>query len=1015
MSIMNKIYAEVKNLIPTIRNDAAESVAALLADYSFDELEGMIPDDVLVIDGIGPKYADIIIAHRFELRPIIAADQYEAEVEVHAVRQKERQISFNQKYNPATDPIAQCFQIKDVLRGQSALDEYLVDHGFDPYEVLITFIGYIEQNPFGKPTSRETEQLFSWTKYCTVGFKARGGHTYKALFHGTNAGRKDKVIFVRDDAIETVKEFIFPHHTEEELKQLAELFDVPEDKTHTIIGYGTEAKIAAYAGLNIPGTIEIKDSIGIDIKPEEVALVPKYVKTFYNQHVDFVDVASGVVSLDTIRNVVENEFDGQELFHVSDKKLSEYLTGKTEEEKQRICRKLKQFKSHTQRALDTKGLNITTVDFHAVLRKLGVKHIKCIDGRIVNIDDIVILADESVFKGTIGENATYTNWLKYCETFHTYNHHYRVLITEHPDKPHTLPFQQLQSMVGCNSEDLMSAIKAERTKLETYREPNKAAALVGGEMSKIVRVIPALHNHKWIATREAAAYDKLRRQAMGGVLHGITHNCFLAKDPIAMLQHVAWAASDKSEELQNKFPKEEDFVTGAIPANTIVCAVRESGNEAVMSRNPSTDAQAQCVVNVKKDFGEWDWAIKWSTIVYASVNSYETTRIRGDHDGDHVCLSFDKAILNMAKSANKLTGGRLIDWEAPKTDKHIVTESSMQSYFASLTQQGQLGHWCDLLTSLVGFGPMGYNHEVACWLVMAVNVFVDAAKHGMDTIAVPSFVTEFLSLHDEAGNILTNEYDKPIRRPMPIYAMQEKDNAHPMAEKKRVGSDRCANAYGKGNGDILAYYIDQNTDKTLHVDIGNIPAFNVNDLLYDYKGTRNNGRSFGLRGCDDLFYSGKYNKETDKYEDQGLWKQIAYERAHELKELRNQFAAIDDDRFAYHAARKNANKFRRYVGIKRLTEWAEAHGKTIEDVYDSITFYTMNLLKYPTLRKNENNEEFEKRVMQYNIMFEAWIAIFAGMGLRAIHLQKENALFDIDDDEEVDAYDAYDEAIEELV
>lgn len=1017
MKKYNTILSAVKALIPNAKTSAIEDVAALMSDYNFDELEAMIPDDVMVINGIGAKYAEKIVAARWDIcgRPVLA-DEYEAEVEVKTPRVQEKQISFNQNYNPAKNPVSEMYNFKTVLRGQSALDEHLIANGFNPEEVLISAIGYIEQSNYGKPSSRETEQLHTWVRWMHNGIPAKGGHKFYAILHGTNAGRKDKVLMVRDDAVDTVKKFVYPEFTEEDHKRIASLFNIEENEAKEFIGYTTEAKGAGYAGLSICGTISLQEYMGIDVDPENVAIVKGYKKIFKDQHVDFVNIENGTVELNKIRDVVEDLFDGQSLFHISDKMLAKYLAGKDDEEKKRILRKIKKAKSFTGRNLETKGLVITAVDFHAVLHKLGVSKVITADGRVMDIDDIVILADESVFKGTIGERGTYQNWDKYCETVHKRGHHYRALITEHADKPHTLPFQQLQSLIGGDLADLDILAGAEAAKLNSYTNKDKAAALVGGEIAKIVKAVPEMHNLPWVQKREQDSYTKLYNQAQGGVLHGITHNCFLGKDPIAQLQHVAWAASDISEELQKQYPNESDYVVGAIPENTIVCAVREDGCEAVMSRNPSTDAQAQCVVNVQKDFGEWSWAIRWSTVAYASVNSYETTRIRGDHDGDHACICFTEAVVRMAKAANKFTGGRLIDWIPPKTEKHVVTENSMKAYFANLTQVSQLGHWCDMLTSLVGFGTQGYNHEVACWLVMAVNVFVDAAKHGMDAIAVPKFVTEFLSIHDEAGNLLVDEEGRTIRRPMPIYAMQAKDNHNTMALNKRVGSDRCAKKMcTKSNGDRLRSHIQKTVPANLTVDLTNVGNFDVNDLMYDYTGARNGGKSFGLRGCDELFEQGKYNKETGCYEGQGLWKELCYVRARELKDMKHRLATAEDDRWAYNAAKKTTEKFHRYIGIQKLTEWAETNGRTIEDVCDAITFYTCYMLKYPVARKNETAEELKKRIAQYNTLFEGWARILGGLVLRAIYMRNHDLAACIAAEDDVTEDYAVDESLAELL
>ena len=964
---------------------AAQEVADLLVGVTFDVLGNLTPDDLMAIKGIGPKYAEIILSTRWEVTgKLVKAESYEVEVEPSAPTQKERLVWFDPDYNPnrKMSPV----QSKDINRRESELDRHMKDMGYEPYDLFITVVGYIPSIPGSQPTAREMRQKDFWSKWCSEGFFARGGRKFVPVEHGTNAGRKDKVQFVRSDVKDAVEEFT---------------------RNGAVWGArSTEAKEAGYMGLCMPGTIRIEDYLGLDIKPEDMAITPSYKKVFRGQHVDFVDVATGTVSINVVRDVVQNMFDGQNMIHLSSKKLAEYLKDKSPEEKRRICGRLNKAKSFTIRGPWIKGLTLTVCDFHAVLRKLGVKKILCADGRVMDLEDVVILADESVFKASVGETGChFRSWAEYCQNWHRLGHHFCVLIKEHADKPHTLPFQQLQSMVGGRREDLDAAINAEIAKLKSYSDPTKAAGLVGGDMAKIVTNVPGLHAHPWVMNREQAVYDKLCRQARGGVLHGTTHNCFVGADLIAMCQWVAYAASDISADLQAK-GSAEDYVTGAVSANSVICALNEKGTEAVMSRNPSTDPAAQCVVNVQKDFGEWSWAMRWSTTVFTSVNSIEVTKIRGDHDGDHVAISFVAAIINMAKEANRIHGGRLIEWVAPSTEKHPVFSENMPGYFASLTQQSQLGHWCDMLTSLVGFGLVGYNHAVACWLTMAVNVFVDAAKHGMDEVTVPEFVLEFLRIKDKDGNVVLDENGLAKVRPMPIYAMQAKDNAHPAKVDKKVGSKRCATKYGVGNGDLLAHSVQLNVPAVPKVALAGLPEFELKELLYSATSTEEE-KVFGLRGCDELFARGTYNKELGVYENQGLWKELCFERMHELKALQDSFADPDEDRLAYNETKRSAEQFRRYMGIRRLREWAEANGKTMEDVYDAITYYTFRLLKYPVLRQNESNAELEKRVQIFDIMFEGWIKILGGMALRAIYMRDQAKAAGTLVDEDFDLDDSF--------
>ena len=606
---------------------------------------------------------------------------------------------------------------------------------------------------------------------------------------------------------------------------------------------------------------------------------------------------------------------------------------------------------------------------------MGIHYIMRMDGTVVDIDDICMFADETVCKASFGENGQFADWNEFCEKWHQNGHRFQVLIIEHPDRKHNLPFQQLQSLIGASPETMRPLYDAEVEYLRQFSDPKKAAKLLGGDLGILVSMMPDMFNEPWIAERARAAYDKLFRQAHGGVLHGITHNAFLIKDPIAQMQYIAWLNNPK---LREKYPDAADYVHGCIPAGTVLYR-NTKADKCVISRNPSTDAQAQCVVNVVHDGGAYEEYLIWSGSLYMSVMSYETTRIRGDHDGDHVCICDKEQAVKAAEEANKYTGGRLIDWVAPSTKKHIVTREDMPKYFASLTKQSQLGHFCDKLTSLVGFGTKGYNHEVACWLVMAVNVFVDASKHGMGEVNVPKFVLDFLALKDEAGNVLVDEKGNRIDRPMPIYAMQAKDNKKPTSEEKRVGGKRCAKKFGHGNGDELSMAVSANAPSQLNVE--------VKEGKFDICKILTNSAGFGLNGCEELFAKGKYNKETGKFEDEGLWKQICFMRSHDLQEIAE--GMEDENGYMKQAATKTYDKFRRLTALKMLSDWANEHGKTMDEVYDAITCYTWRSLKMPVMRRGETEEEFNSRKSGYNIMVEGWTNTLCGIGIKTVYLHNK--------------------------
>jgi hypothetical protein len=950
-----KISERIKKLCPRMAMDTAMIVADFLAGKEYEEVRDLAVDDFMAIPGIGKKYASAIIMNRFAVtNTLVTMNNVVADAKPVSPLTARMKVEFNENWKTG-DPMREMLVFSETKTIQSDLDRYVINqHGVDPYDAYFVFCGYIKGSERANKSSTVMQQLNAWERFCTEGVLRKNGFRYKAILHGTNSGRKDEVLLVREDLAPDIIKFV---------------------SNEALSGKITEAKWAAYLGLKMPGTTALGDHIGFEIEPEEILITPEWKKVFPDQHVDFVDVKTGEVSENVVRDVIENEFDGQAFLDFSEEYLTWKLHNNTPEERLAIRKEIERLKNFSGRAPFMKPFVSTDAKIHKFLHDHNIHSIRRMDGSVVNIDHICIFGDETIFKAKLGKDGQFKDWADYCEKWHRNGHRFQVLITEHPDRKHNLPFQQLQSLCGASAETMAPLYEEEIEYLKKFNDPKKAAKLLGGDLGMLVSMMTGMFNEPWVITRARASYAKLYRQAHGGVLHGITHNAFLGKDPVAYMQYVLWL---NNPELQEKYPDVADYAHGCIPAGAVLYRNTEA-DRGVMSRNPSTDAQAQCVVDVIHDGGEYEKYLRWSGTLYASVNSYETTRIRGDHDGDHVCFCDNEHVVKAAEEANEFTGGRLIDWDAPSTEKHFITEKSMRDYFISLTKKSQLGHFCDKLTSLVGFGTKGYNHKVACWLVMAVNVFVDASKHGMGDVVVPEFVLDFLALNDKDGNVLKDEKGNRIDRPMPIYAMQAKDNKKPTSEKKKVGSNRCAKRLGNGNGDKLYIAVHENAPAELNV--------NIEKGRFDIANILANPAKFGLNGCEALFDKGTYNKETKKYENEGLWKQICFMRSREMKEIAD--GMEDENGYMKQAATKTYDKFRRLTALKMLSDWADENGKTMDEVYDAITCYTWRSLKMPVRRDRETDLEFNSRMSSYNIMVEGWANTLCGIAIKTVYLRNQ--------------------------
>lgn len=958
LDAINAIAKNIKNLIPTMADNATVEAASVLFNASEDAtvFESLNVLDFTPIKGIGDKYAEKLVANKLAIiGKLVKLGEYSLGKKPSSPLINRNKISFNQEWDPNQAPSLMFIKEETVVI-EGELARFFREQGWNPETDMFVFNSFINGSEKEHPNRRVQMQLAAWKKFTHNGIKI-GGRNFKPLFHGPNAARKDEILFCVEEYINKAREF-------------ATLGTWNKGKN-------TAAKQAGRAGLTIGGTTPLSAWLGgYEISPRNICIVPSFQELFENVPTDYVDSETGEVKLNILKDVILNAFDGYGMMHISKAKLDELRHTLSQDMFDALIKALKKMPSFTIRGGGTKGLIVTEVDFHEILKLLGVTEIEDKWGTKHPIDEIIMLIDESVLKLSVGKNGQFESYEEYCDAFEHYKHTFQVMLVEHQDKPHNLPFQQLQSCIGASIDTLRPAIEKEVATINGFSTPEKAARLLGGDLAKIVNLVPEMHKLQWIKTREQQAYDKYVREAKAGVLHKTTHNVFCAPDFVAFLQWAAFRDAAK--------------VTGFIKARSVMCKVLKK-DKGVVSRNPSTDAQAQCPVDVMHDAGEWEKFVRYTTICFMSIHSLEIMRVRGDYDGDHLCVSDVEALVAAAEEANAFTGGRLIDWSDVTSDKEFLDESKMADYFYSLTKTSQLGHFCDQLTSLVGFGPRGYNHEVACWLVMAVNVFVDASKHGMGDVAIPEFVVNFLSLKDENGEVIVDEYNRPVQRPLPVYAMQAKDNHNMSAKEKRVGGKRCAKKLGAGNGDQVRLNVELNCKQVLTVDMAGIDAnFNVADLMIDFKGEHNNRNTFGLRGCEALFASGKYNEATGEYENEGLWKKLCYSRSKHLKELVGGMS--DEDVYIRDAAQKAYKTRNRALAIFALTQWAKENNKTIEEVYDAATFYTWVSMKYPVIRKNETEEKLAARINNYTLCVEAWCDIFGGMALRAIYARNQYIL-----------------------
>ena len=668
------------------REGEAEMKAAVESDTT---------DAIRAVPGIGPKKAIII---KTALEDVL------------------------RDFNHVTDPVAKYTKCEKLVLGQdgsisstfvnvkaSRLIQYLEKIAGDTTDAPAML--YFEHNIAEKDDDSHMCAVITLRNIVAQGLD-RHGITYVPTLHGTNAGKTNTTIWVRKDLKEVVRGFC----TADSSKN-AKL---------------TAAKFNAYMGLMAVGTDNMPfsmDAKWLGIIPELMVEIQDRVIKVDGQSVS--DVNDGVVK--------QPAFDGVCFCHFSNKVKAEIIA--KAENKAEMRKYLDNMESGSVRLLPwNKAMMITGVNFHHEFKKRGIKQINCVGRGMVDVEDLCFLGTTSIFKGSIGTNGTHATWADYEAACKKYDYHPGYVLHAHDPKITTLPSQQLQCCAGISKATVNELTNAAVAEINKLRDADNAMPLVGNKViAELLTRVQQLAAVDPINNQMQEAYERQYNVGRAGKLFNSAIGAFVAPDPKAF---ITWAAYQDPAKVE----------TSIAAWNVVMRGDEYDDKDAIISRNPCTDLSALAKVHVNSKFDDMSFVPKG--VVFTSILDTIPTRLRMDFDGDHVNLCFVPAFIKAVHEASRLWYPNekmypVIDWEPMSAEKKVLHEEDLQDYYANLWHSSKLGHYMDMLTKLystIACGAIAIDEDVkkaVAWLTYAVNVLVDASKHGMGEIEEPDFVAKY--------------------------------------------------------------------------------------------------------------------------------------------------------------------------------------------------------------------------------------------------------------------------------
>lgn len=708
----------------------------------------------------------------------------------------------------------------------SAVTRYLTDHGYNVSEQIVKICGLLPENYQGdaeldKAIEAAETRLYN---YVYRGYTNDNG-TYVPMFAGSSDIRKGTFVSVNKQII----------------KELG---------TWMICGLNlAETKIAinkymSYMGLLMSSSRPFVEVFGKKIDVHKVCVIDDSYVTVEG----VADLVTPTVRTENVRREFRiNAFDGAAI----------------------IRKDLTNGQACTIRAPWTKALAIPC-DIKKFADRRGVSTIvKDFWGNPVDLAEMDLILTASTFK--MAKN--YKSFADYQKAFVALGHEYAVCVEEHKPKAADMPYQQFQTLVGADDEDIESFVDMAKESLGKYSEATEAGKLLGGYAAKVAQMLPGILKDSWAAGNVAKAYEARVNKVYGGKLPGCGSIHFIAPDPVAFMEAALGLP-----------------VVGSLKAGECACRTLSFGKVDI-TRNPHLDHAHVMLNNVKLVEGGM------GPTMYINIWDLTTIRLRCDYDGDHVFATQNAKILSVVEKTNQAIHNLPVDWDAPESTKGKVTKELVNKFCFGLTKASQIGIYADTMTKMWAHG---YDVCANDYLTFAGNVLIDAAKHGTANIVDPTFVRDLK------------------KAKLPMFAMYAKaDN-----EDRPLNGKYWTDKVEETNGVVDQY------SRICRTEIGTQLKINGYDSLkFDWEKLLVPG--IGIKVMEGLHRNPVYDVKNKTYINRGgLFEQIMLRHADE-------WVGLKKDKDA-RIKKMSWDQIRGKAGFEEIKAFAEANGRTIEEAYNHI-------------------------------------------------------------------------------
>ena len=569
-------------------------------------------------------------------------------------------------------------------------------------------------------------------------------------------------------------------------------------------------------------------------------------------------------------------------------------------------------------------------------------------GNEIQLKDVDMILTESCFKTV----KLYESWDQYCTAFEELEHEVRVCVREHAPKLKGLPYQQGQTLLG-NEDDAMSfAMHAKKT-VYKYHDVTGAPKLLRGAHQQAAKMYPALMTEAHTKRAMQEMYTTKRNDMLGGRIPELGYNAFLAPDPVAFAEHL--------------FGLE---VKGFLKAGECYCSNCNDGLVDV-TRSPHLDNAHVLLNNVT------ECPLAEGPTMFINIWDTTTIQLRADYDGDHVWYSQDEHLLRLVNETYEKLNNIPIDWDVAKAEKVQITKSGVANFIINLIHGSEIGLYADALTKMWN---QAYNQDVCDWLTYAANVLIDAAKHAAVKIKKPDAVTEL----NKVSLPLFAMYAKAdADRPVGDYWLKERKVMTRRGQEVTL-PPRCA--YSGSFLDMYSKKVQENVTETLTVEGLDNEIFDVTKMMIDAH--RKIGKLSGLSK------KGLYNPETNKFDDCGVFQEIAFRHSTEWNKL------VGDTSFFAH--RREWEEEVAKEARKEIIAWARAQ-------YDGAAEFSDEQIEdacYDIIVRNIFNTKMSEGMD--TVIKQAFWRIYGDKAVKVLKQNMNSNIPDFDDEEFEELFDISD-------